>query len=126
MDKVVVKFFNYGTWSNEQNEPAFHVGPNEHREVTRSFAKYICAINQGKIIHDPREHRSIPKVPTINDLNLHPVTLKRLENHGVSDIDTLCKMKNWQILAIEGIGIAKLNEIETKLRSVNLRLADPV
>ena len=116
MDKVTVKFFNHGTWSDEKHEPAFHVAPNEQREVTRSFANYICSINQGKIIYDPKEHQSIPKSPSINDLNLHSVTLKRLEHYGVSDIDTLCKMTNWQILAIEGIGTAKLNEIETKLR----------
>lgn len=125
MDKVTIQFFNYGTWLDEANQPSFNVIPGEKKAVTRGLANYICAMNRGKIIHDPNDEKPIPTFPTINDLELHPVTIKRLNQHGIFSINELCALSHSEVLDIDGIGLAKLNEIQTKLQKIKLKLADP-
>lgn len=126
MDEIKVKFYNQGKWLDKANEPAFNVNRGEERWVSRDLANYICALKRGEIIDDPKAHIPIPDEPNIKDLELHPVTLKCLEKHGVLDLQTLCALTCSQILNIEGIGQAKLNEIETQLNKLNLKLLEPI
>lgn len=125
-DKVVVKFLNRGTWLDEVCDPSFNVQAGDEREVSRSFAHYICAIGKAKIVYDPQLDSEIPKFPKMSDLHLHSVTLKRLNDHGVTTLDQLCSLKEWEVLKIKGIGMAKLNEIQTQLKKLHKELAKGV
>lgn len=122
MHRLRIRFFHDGSWTDDPKRPPFKVRKGEERDVERHFGLYMVKVGRGEIVYDHRDDFVIPDAPTLSDLDLHRVTAKTLEIHGITTLEQLTALTQIEVLDIKGIGMAKLNEIEEALALLNLHL----
>lgn len=127
---VKVRFFQDGAWMDRPQDPIVHVKANEITEVSKNLAYVVVMNNGGEVIEEEAPKKQGPEwvdPPTAEELKLQhlglkPLVVKKLMEAEVTEVAQLVTMTDDDILALDGFGVGKLDDIKTALKENGLSL----
>lgn len=129
---VKVRFFQDGSWMDQPQDPIIHVKANEIKEVSKNLAYVVCMANRGELIEDVEPKKSGPEwvdPPTADEvhlehLGLKPLIVKKLLEAEITEVVQLLAMTRGDILALDGFGQGKLDDIIKALGEMGFNLKE--